>query len=184
MNCWKYACEMNHLMSSVSQFFCLRNNTKPKQESFEFKPPQGPPPQPPTQVSAQVRRAFRSSVHLSRHSCINPFHVSIEHPSNPTLHPVNFLPASTFVFSYIHLAVLAPTDPFILCPSMHHPIHPPTSPRTNKVPFYSFICVFMSTCRCYRSLGITESLSAFKVTPQSTVLAAELICRCGDGSHR
>uniref|UniRef100_A0A3B4Z6S5 Membrane-associated guanylate kinase, WW and PDZ domain-containing protein 1-like n=1 Tax=Stegastes partitus TaxID=144197 RepID=A0A3B4Z6S5_9TELE len=26
-----------------------RNNTKPKQESFEFKPPQGPPPQPPTQ---------------------------------------------------------------------------------------------------------------------------------------
>ncbi|GLD47382.1 membrane-associated guanylate kinase, WW and PDZ domain-containing protein 1-like protein [Lates japonicus] len=30
-----------------------RNNTKPKQESFEFKPPQGPPPQPPTQVSAQ-----------------------------------------------------------------------------------------------------------------------------------
>uniref|UniRef100_A0A3Q1J077 Membrane-associated guanylate kinase, WW and PDZ domain-containing protein 1 n=1 Tax=Anabas testudineus TaxID=64144 RepID=A0A3Q1J077_ANATE len=26
-----------------------RNNTKPKQESFEFLPPQGPPPQPPTQ---------------------------------------------------------------------------------------------------------------------------------------
>ncbi|XP_074473235.1 membrane-associated guanylate kinase, WW and PDZ domain-containing protein 1b isoform X10 [Sebastes fasciatus] len=30
-----------------------RNNTKPKQESFEFKAPPGPPPQPPTQVSAQ-----------------------------------------------------------------------------------------------------------------------------------
>ncbi|XP_072307732.1 membrane-associated guanylate kinase, WW and PDZ domain-containing protein 1b isoform X3 [Eucyclogobius newberryi] len=28
-----------------------RNNTKPKQESFEFKAPQAPPPQPPTQVS-------------------------------------------------------------------------------------------------------------------------------------
>uniref|UniRef100_A0A672H277 Membrane associated guanylate kinase, WW and PDZ domain containing 1b n=1 Tax=Salarias fasciatus TaxID=181472 RepID=A0A672H277_SALFA len=27
-----------------------RINTKPKQESFEFKPPQGPPPQPPTQT--------------------------------------------------------------------------------------------------------------------------------------
>ncbi|KAM9813242.1 membrane-associated guanylate kinase, WW and PDZ domain-containing protein 1b isoform 3-T3 [Neosynchiropus ocellatus] len=30
-----------------------RTNTKPKQESFDFKPPQGPPPQPPTQVSSQ-----------------------------------------------------------------------------------------------------------------------------------
>ncbi|XP_061641935.1 membrane-associated guanylate kinase, WW and PDZ domain-containing protein 1b isoform X3 [Phyllopteryx taeniolatus] len=30
-----------------------RNNTKPKQESFDFKAPQAPPPQLPTQVSAQ-----------------------------------------------------------------------------------------------------------------------------------
>ncbi|XP_061900595.1 membrane-associated guanylate kinase, WW and PDZ domain-containing protein 1b isoform X3 [Entelurus aequoreus] len=30
-----------------------RNNTKPKQESFEFKAPQAPPPQLPTQVSTQ-----------------------------------------------------------------------------------------------------------------------------------
>nr|XP_020448384.1 LOW QUALITY PROTEIN: membrane-associated guanylate kinase, WW and PDZ domain-containing protein 1 [Monopterus albus] len=30
-----------------------RNNTKPKQESFDFKTPQASPPQPPTQVSTQ-----------------------------------------------------------------------------------------------------------------------------------
>uniref|UniRef100_A0A665UAT8 Membrane-associated guanylate kinase, WW and PDZ domain-containing protein 1 n=1 Tax=Echeneis naucrates TaxID=173247 RepID=A0A665UAT8_ECHNA len=41
-----------------------RNNTKPKQESFEFKPPQGPPPQPPTQVSAQDAEFY--SVDLER----------------------------------------------------------------------------------------------------------------------
>ncbi|XP_068449482.1 membrane-associated guanylate kinase, WW and PDZ domain-containing protein 1b isoform X5 [Clinocottus analis] len=41
-----------------------RNNTKPKQESFEFKAPQGPPPQPPTQVSAQDAEFY--SVDLDR----------------------------------------------------------------------------------------------------------------------
>nr|XP_033938646.1 membrane-associated guanylate kinase, WW and PDZ domain-containing protein 1b isoform X4 [Pseudochaenichthys georgianus] len=41
-----------------------RNNTKPKQESFEFKAPQGPPPQPPTQVSAQDSEFY--SVDLDR----------------------------------------------------------------------------------------------------------------------
>ncbi|XP_044204509.1 membrane-associated guanylate kinase, WW and PDZ domain-containing protein 1b isoform X5 [Thunnus albacares] len=42
-----------------------RNNTKPKQESFEFKAPQGPPPQPPTQpVSAQDAEFY--SVDLER----------------------------------------------------------------------------------------------------------------------
>ncbi|XP_069568835.1 membrane-associated guanylate kinase, WW and PDZ domain-containing protein 1b isoform X2 [Brachyistius frenatus] len=42
-----------------------RNNTKPKQESFEFKPPQGPPPQPPAQqVSAEDRDYY--SVDLER----------------------------------------------------------------------------------------------------------------------
>ncbi|XP_035487275.2 membrane-associated guanylate kinase, WW and PDZ domain-containing protein 1b isoform X7 [Scophthalmus maximus] len=41
-----------------------RNNTKPKQESFEYKPPQGPPPQPPTQVSAQDGEFY--SVDLDR----------------------------------------------------------------------------------------------------------------------
>uniref|UniRef100_A0A7N6BQF4 Membrane associated guanylate kinase, WW and PDZ domain containing 1b n=1 Tax=Anabas testudineus TaxID=64144 RepID=A0A7N6BQF4_ANATE len=41
-----------------------RNNTKPKQESFEFLPPQGPPPQPPTQVSAQDAEFY--SVDLER----------------------------------------------------------------------------------------------------------------------
>ncbi|XP_067359598.1 membrane-associated guanylate kinase, WW and PDZ domain-containing protein 1b isoform X4 [Channa argus] len=41
-----------------------RNNTKPKQESFEFKPPQGPPPQPPTQVSTQDAEFY--SVDLER----------------------------------------------------------------------------------------------------------------------
>ncbi|KAI3370359.1 hypothetical protein L3Q82_025129, partial [Scortum barcoo] len=41
-----------------------RNNTKPKQESFEFKAPQGPPPQPPTQVSPQDAEFY--SVDLER----------------------------------------------------------------------------------------------------------------------
>lgn len=41
-----------------------RNNTKPKQESFEFKAPQGPPPQPPTQVSSQDAEFY--SVDLER----------------------------------------------------------------------------------------------------------------------
>uniref|UniRef100_UPI0037E7F566 membrane-associated guanylate kinase, WW and PDZ domain-containing protein 1b isoform X2 n=1 Tax=Semicossyphus pulcher TaxID=241346 RepID=UPI0037E7F566 len=42
-----------------------RNNTKPKQESFEFKAPQGPPPQPPTQqVSPQDSEFY--SVDLER----------------------------------------------------------------------------------------------------------------------
>ncbi|KAM4613161.1 membrane-associated guanylate kinase, WW and PDZ domain-containing protein 1b isoform 3-T3 [Polymixia lowei] len=42
-----------------------RNNTKPKQESFEFKAPQGPPPQPPTQqVPAQDAEFY--SVDLER----------------------------------------------------------------------------------------------------------------------
>ncbi|XP_029948647.1 membrane-associated guanylate kinase, WW and PDZ domain-containing protein 1b isoform X2 [Salarias fasciatus] len=42
-----------------------RINTKPKQESFEFKPPQGPPPQPPTQtLSAQDSEFY--SVDLER----------------------------------------------------------------------------------------------------------------------
>ncbi|XP_035007129.1 membrane-associated guanylate kinase, WW and PDZ domain-containing protein 1b isoform X3 [Hippoglossus stenolepis] len=41
-----------------------RNNTKPKQESFEFIPPQGPPPQPPTQVSSQDAEFY--SVDLER----------------------------------------------------------------------------------------------------------------------
>ncbi|KAM7423135.1 hypothetical protein PAMA_010927 [Pampus argenteus] len=42
-----------------------RNNTKPKQESFEFKAPQAPPPQPPTQpVSAQDAEFY--SVDLER----------------------------------------------------------------------------------------------------------------------
>uniref|UniRef100_A0A3P8V3G8 Membrane-associated guanylate kinase, WW and PDZ domain-containing protein 1 n=1 Tax=Cynoglossus semilaevis TaxID=244447 RepID=A0A3P8V3G8_CYNSE len=43
-----------------------RTNTKPKQESFDFKPPQGPPPQPPTQVSAQDAEFY--SVDLERDS--------------------------------------------------------------------------------------------------------------------
>uniref|UniRef100_A0A8C2Z2F3 Membrane associated guanylate kinase, WW and PDZ domain containing 1b n=1 Tax=Cyclopterus lumpus TaxID=8103 RepID=A0A8C2Z2F3_CYCLU len=41
-----------------------RNNTKPKQESFEFKAPPGPPPQPPTQVSTQDSEFY--SVDLDR----------------------------------------------------------------------------------------------------------------------
>ncbi|XP_068576531.1 membrane-associated guanylate kinase, WW and PDZ domain-containing protein 1b isoform X5 [Cebidichthys violaceus] len=41
-----------------------RNNTKPKQESYEFKAPPGPPPQPPTQVSAQDAEFY--SVDLDR----------------------------------------------------------------------------------------------------------------------
>ncbi|XP_047437826.1 membrane-associated guanylate kinase, WW and PDZ domain-containing protein 1b isoform X4 [Mugil cephalus] len=42
-----------------------RTNTKPKQESYEFKAPQGPPPQPPTQpVSAQDAEFY--SVDLER----------------------------------------------------------------------------------------------------------------------
>lgn len=40
---------------SLWRFSC-RTNTKPKQESYEFKAPQAPPPQPPTQISPQVRR--------------------------------------------------------------------------------------------------------------------------------
>ncbi|XP_077582961.1 membrane-associated guanylate kinase, WW and PDZ domain-containing protein 1b isoform X4 [Stigmatopora nigra] len=43
-----------------------RNNTKPKQESFDFKAPQAPPPQPPTQVSAQDSEFY--SVDLDRDS--------------------------------------------------------------------------------------------------------------------
>nr|XP_040058845.1 membrane-associated guanylate kinase, WW and PDZ domain-containing protein 1b isoform X3 [Gasterosteus aculeatus aculeatus] len=39
-------------------------NTKPKQESFEFKAPPGPPPQPPQQVSAQDAEFY--SVDLER----------------------------------------------------------------------------------------------------------------------
>nr|XP_043880341.1 membrane-associated guanylate kinase, WW and PDZ domain-containing protein 1b isoform X7 [Solea senegalensis] len=41
-----------------------RNNTKPKQETFDYKPPQGPPPQPPTQVSTQDAEFY--SVDLER----------------------------------------------------------------------------------------------------------------------
>ncbi|KAM8914632.1 membrane-associated guanylate kinase, WW and PDZ domain-containing protein 1b isoform 4-T4 [Spinachia spinachia] len=41
-----------------------RNNTKPKQESFEFKAPPVPPPQPPQQVSAQDSEFY--SVDLER----------------------------------------------------------------------------------------------------------------------
>lgn len=40
--------------TSPPRFSC-RTNTKPKQESYEFKAPQAPPPQPPTQISPQVR---------------------------------------------------------------------------------------------------------------------------------
>ncbi|XP_057703204.1 membrane-associated guanylate kinase, WW and PDZ domain-containing protein 1b isoform X6 [Corythoichthys intestinalis] len=43
-----------------------RNNTKPKQESYDFKAPQAPPPQPPTQVSAQDSEFY--SVDLDRDS--------------------------------------------------------------------------------------------------------------------
>ncbi|XP_056129031.1 membrane-associated guanylate kinase, WW and PDZ domain-containing protein 1b [Lampris incognitus] len=44
-----------------------RTNTKPKQETFEFKAPQGPPPQPPTQqVPAQDAEFY--SVDLERDS--------------------------------------------------------------------------------------------------------------------
>ncbi|KAM6928171.1 membrane-associated guanylate kinase, WW and PDZ domain-containing protein 1b isoform 2-T2 [Xenentodon cancila] len=42
-----------------------RNNTKPKQESFEFKAPQAPPPQPPTQ-QASAQDAEFYSVDLER----------------------------------------------------------------------------------------------------------------------
>uniref|UniRef100_A0A7N8WI45 Membrane-associated guanylate kinase, WW and PDZ domain-containing protein 1 n=1 Tax=Mastacembelus armatus TaxID=205130 RepID=A0A7N8WI45_9TELE len=41
-----------------------RSNTKPKQESFDFKAPQAPPPQPPTQVSTQDAEFY--SVDLER----------------------------------------------------------------------------------------------------------------------
>ncbi|XP_036386153.1 membrane-associated guanylate kinase, WW and PDZ domain-containing protein 1b isoform X10 [Megalops cyprinoides] len=41
-----------------------RNNTKPKQESFEFKAPQAPPPPAPTQVPAQEAEFY--SVDLER----------------------------------------------------------------------------------------------------------------------
>ncbi|KAM9759970.1 membrane-associated guanylate kinase, WW and PDZ domain-containing protein 1b isoform 5-T5 [Menidia menidia] len=37
-----------------------RTNTKPKQESFEFKPPQAPPPQPPTQQASPQDSEFYS----------------------------------------------------------------------------------------------------------------------------
>ncbi|XP_068170444.1 membrane-associated guanylate kinase, WW and PDZ domain-containing protein 1b isoform X4 [Antennarius striatus] len=43
-----------------------RTNTKPKQESYEFKAPQAPPPQPPTQVSPQDSEFY--SVDLERDS--------------------------------------------------------------------------------------------------------------------
>ncbi|XP_075870254.1 membrane-associated guanylate kinase, WW and PDZ domain-containing protein 1b isoform X3 [Nelusetta ayraudi] len=43
-----------------------RTNTKPKQESFEFKAPQAPPPQPPTLVSPQDAEFY--SVDLERDS--------------------------------------------------------------------------------------------------------------------
>lgn len=42
--------------SNISLLSFSLRNTKPKQESFEFKAPQAPPPQPPTQVSPQVRK--------------------------------------------------------------------------------------------------------------------------------
>uniref|UniRef100_H2T0I7 Membrane associated guanylate kinase, WW and PDZ domain containing 1b n=1 Tax=Takifugu rubripes TaxID=31033 RepID=H2T0I7_TAKRU len=41
-----------------------RTNTKPKQESYEFKAPQAPPPQPPTQISPQDAEFY--SVDLER----------------------------------------------------------------------------------------------------------------------
>ncbi|XP_074536367.1 membrane-associated guanylate kinase, WW and PDZ domain-containing protein 1b isoform X4 [Halichoeres trimaculatus] len=49
----------------ASSYDFSRNNTKPKQESFEFKAPQAPPPQPPTQqVSPQDSEFY--SVDLER----------------------------------------------------------------------------------------------------------------------
>lgn len=201
MNYWVYADSICHLSQvrsvtdlifNISQWllsFCLRNNTKPKQESFEFKPPQGPPPQPPTQVSAQVRKdipVIHSPVTLSIHLSIYPLYPCLHQTQQQfTLHHLNF--TLTFVFSYIHPAVPAPTDPFILCPFIlyiNKSTYLPTFPRTNKVHFYLYICLFTATCQCYRTPCIKERLSAFKVTPQSTVFTAELIWQCGDGFHR
>lgn len=138
--CWLYATfnACNAVISHWLFSFCLRNNTKPKQESFEFKAPQGPPPQPPTQVSPQVRKdgpVMHSPVASFIHTSISCLH---QIPQQSTRHPINFLPTSTFVFSSIHPAVLAPKHPFFLCPFMHQPFHPPTFPRTSRVHFYLF----------------------------------------------
>jgi len=62
--------------------FCFRNNTKPKQESYEFKAPPGPPPQPPTQVSAQVRGGVSGHTPVTHLSCCSSSVPSLVHPTD------------------------------------------------------------------------------------------------------
>lgn len=114
-------------------FFSLRNNTKPKQESFEFKAPQAPPPQPPTQVSPQVMEDAPSAF---------SFHVSIKHPGNlrsvpsPSC-PHPHLSPRTSTQLFCHPNIYSSSVPSCIKQSSHPPT--PLQGQTKCIYIYLFI---------------------------------------------
>ena len=163
--------------------FCLRNNTKPKQESFEFKAPQGPPPQPPTQVSPQVRKD--GPVILSRHFIHTYVHFVPPSNTAAVYSPSHQLSTHIHICLFIRPSSCSGTQTSLLPLSLHASTIPPAHrPKGKQSTFLFIFFPCTSTCWRYQSPCIKESLFAFKVTPQSTVFTAELIWRCGDSSNR
>ena len=138
--CWLYATfnACNAIIPHWLFSFCLRNNTKPKQESFEFKAPQGPPPQPPTQVSPQVRKDGPVM-----HSPVASFihYVHFVPPSNTTaVHsPSHQLSTHIHVCLFIRPSSCSGTQTSLLPLSLHVSTIPPAHLPKGKQSTFLFI---------------------------------------------
>lgn len=121
---------------SILPSFCLRNNTKPKQESFEFKAPPGPPPQPPTQVSPQVRkdtRVIHPPVASFTHPSISCLHQTPQQFQHPNQHPTHI-----HIRLLIHPSSCSSNQTSIHPLSLHASTHPPSQGQTKCIFIYLF----------------------------------------------
>lgn len=108
----------------------FRNNTKPKQESFEFKASQAAPPQLPTQQAAQV---------INTPFVYSPAHSSISCLYQTPNHLTLFQTTTPIVFSKIQPSCFSSQTPIHLLLRLVSTNTPPTFPRTNNAHFYLFI---------------------------------------------